>query len=59
MIYYQIKLEDNKVKILDVIDSLNKPKDGAGTMFVTLDEMNKFNPKLVKSEYLSGIEKFL
>lgn len=59
MIYYQIKLEDDKVKILDVIDSSTKPKDGAGTMFVNLDEMNKFNPKLVESEYSSGMEKFL
>ena len=59
MIYYQIKLEDDKVKILDVIDSSTKPKDGAGTMFVNLDEMNKINPKLVESEYSSGIEKFL
>ena len=58
MIYYQIKLEDDKVKILDVIDSLTKPKDGAGTMFVNLDEMNKFNPKLIESEY-SSVEKFL
>ena len=46
MIYYQIRLEkDNKVTILDVIDSDIKPKDGAGTMFVNLDEMNKFAPK--------------
>lgn len=59
MIYYQIKLEDDKVKILDVIDSDKKPKDGAGTMFVNLDEMNKFDPKLVESEYSSEIEKFL
>ena len=59
MIYYQIKLEDDKVKILDVIDSDVKPKDGAGTMFVNLDEMNKFNSKLVESEYSSGIEKLL
>lgn len=58
MIYYQIKLEDDKVKILDVIDSSTKPKDGAGTMFVNLDEMNKFNPKLIESEY-SSVEKFL
>lgn len=58
MIYYQIKLEDDKVKILDVIDCSTKPKDGAGTMFVNLDEMNKFNSKLVESEY-SSVEKFL
>ena len=59
MIYYQIKLDDDKVKILDVIDSSTKPKDGAGTMFVSLDEMNRFDPKLVESEYSSGMEKFL
>ena len=59
MIYYQIKLEDDKVKILDVIDSSTKPKDGAGIMFVSLDEMNKFDPKLVESEYSSGMEKLL
>lgn len=59
MIYYQIKLEDDKVKILDVIDSDVKLKDGAGTMFVNLDEMNKFDPKLVELEYSSGIEKLL
>nr|DAQ08508.1 MAG TPA: hypothetical protein [Caudoviricetes sp.] len=60
MIYYQIRLEkDNKVTILDVIDSDIKPKDGVGTMFVNLDEMNKFDPRLVESEYLSGMEKFL
>ena len=59
MIYYQIRLEkDNKVTILDVIDSDIKHKDGAGTMFVNLDEMNKFDPKLVESEYSSGMEKF-
>ena len=58
MIYYQIKLEDDKVKILDVIDSSTKPKDGAGIMFVNLDEMNKFDLKLVESEY-SSVEKFL
>jgi hypothetical protein len=60
MIYYQIRLEkDNKVTILDVIDSDTKPKDGVGTMFVNLDEMNKFDPRLVESEYSSGMEKFL
>ena len=60
MIYYQIRLEeDNKVTILDVIDSDTKPKDGAGTMFVNLDEMNKFDPKIVESEYSTGMEKFL
>ena len=60
MIYYQIRLEkDNKITILDVIDSDIQPKDGAGTMFVNLDEMNKFDPKLVESEYSSGMEKFL
>nr|DAQ09847.1 MAG TPA: hypothetical protein [Caudoviricetes sp.] len=60
MIYYQIRLEENnKITILDVIDSDIKPKDGAGTMFVNLDEMNKFDQKLVESEYLSGIEKLL
>ena len=60
MIYYQIRLEkDNKVTILDVIDSDIKPKDGAGTMFVNLDEMNKLDPKIVESEYSSGMEKFL
>lgn len=59
MIYYQIKLENDKVKILDIIDSDKKPKDGVGTMFVNLDEMSKFDPKLVESEYLSGMEKFL
>ena len=60
MIYYQIRLEeDNKITILDVIDSDTKPKDGAGTMFVNLDEMNKFDPKLVESEYSTGMEKFL
>ena len=60
MIYYQIRLEkDNKVTILDVIDSDIKSKDGAGPMFVNLDEMNKFDPKLVESEYSSGMEKFL
>ena len=60
MIYYQIRLEeDNKITILDVIDSDTKPKDGAGTMFVNLDEMNKFDPKIVESEYSTGMEKFL
>lgn len=60
MIYYQIRLEkDNKVTILDVIDSDIKPKDGAGIMFVNLDEMNKFNQKLVEPEYSSGVEKLL
>ena len=60
MIYYQIRLEkDNKVTILDVIDSDIKPKGGAGTMFGNLDEMNKFDPKIVESEYSSGMEKFL
>lgn len=59
MIYYKIKLENDKIKILDVIDSDVKLKDGAGTMFVNLDEMNKFDPKLIESEYSSGIEKLL
>lgn len=58
MIYYQIKLEDDKVKILDVIDTDERPKDGAGTMYVNLSEMNKFKPKLIESAF-SDVEKFL
>lgn len=59
MIYYQIKLEDDKIKILDVVDKDYKPKDSKGVMFVTLEEMNKFNQSIVESEYSSGIEKYL
>lgn len=59
MIYYKVKIEDDKIKILDVIDSSIKPRDGAGIMFLNLEEMNRFNPKLVEFEYTSGIEKYL
>lgn len=59
MIFYQIKLEDDKIKVLDIIDRDERPKDGAGTMFVNIEEMNKFDQGLIVSDYSSGIEKYL
>lgn len=59
MIFYQIKLEDDKIKILDVIDRDERPKDGVNTMYVNLEEMNKFKQNLVECEYSQGIDKFL
>lgn len=59
MIFYQIKLEDDKIKVLDIIDRDERPKDGAGTMFVNIEEMNKFDQELIVSDYSSGIEKYL
>lgn len=41
MIYYKIKLSDNKVEVLDIVKK--KGFDSQGIMFVTLDELNKFN----------------
>lgn len=41
MVYYKIKLQDDKVEVLDIVR--RKDLDGKGIMFVTLDELNNFS----------------
>ena len=41
MIYYKIELQNNKVKVLDIVKE--KGADGKGIMFVTLDELSNFS----------------
>ena len=41
MVYYKIKLQDDKVEVLDIVK--RKGSDGKGIMFVTLDELNNFS----------------
>ena len=41
MVYYKIKLQDNKIEVLDIVKK--RGLDGKGIMFVTLDELNKFS----------------
>ena len=41
MVYYKIKLQDDKIEVLDIVKK--KGADGKGIMFVTLDELNRFS----------------
>lgn len=41
MVYYKIKLQNDKVEVLDIVKE--KGSDGKGVMFVTLDELNNFS----------------
>lgn len=59
MIFYKIKFEEDKIKILDVIDKDYRPRDKAGVMYVNLVEMNQFNQSLIETEYSSNLDKFL